>query len=70
MSKRGRKIFDDYIASSLAHIDEGFEHPERHVSNLVSEAKSAGVPTSEIEEEVGDLILAIKTARINKHGGA
>jgi len=61
MSKRGRKIFDDYITSATAHVDESFEHPERHVSNLLQEAEAAGVPASEIEEEVGDLILAIKT---------
>ena len=61
MSKRGRKIFDDYITSATAHVDESFEHPERHVANLLEEAKSAGVPAAEIEEEVGDLILAIKT---------
>jgi hypothetical protein len=62
MSERGRQFFDAYVAQSLndPHLD-AFSM-QSHAYSLVTEARSAGIRTEEIVEEVGEIPQALALA--------
>ena len=55
MTARARKVFNDYVATSLNHPDLAALSVESHVQNLSASAKADNVPATEISEEVGPL---------------
>jgi hypothetical protein len=63
MSQRGRKLFDKYVREVLKHPTLAGIGIQSHVHNLLHEAKSARIPISEIEEEVGPLVQAVSAAK-------
>jgi hypothetical protein len=62
MSKRGREFYDEYIGSSLCNPDLADLPPESHAENLAGGADDAGIPLSEVVEEVGPLAPALASA--------
>jgi branched-subunit amino acid aminotransferase/4-amino-4-deoxychorismate lyase len=61
MSKRGFRLFTEYTQPDLSAL-----HPEEHAKRLIAEAEAAGIPISEITEEVGaiaDAVAAVKAQR-------
>ncbi len=60
MSRRGRELFDMYVTVFMASPEARDGHPETHVANLLATAEDARVEPSEMIEEVGDVLTALR----------
>jgi hypothetical protein len=65
MSERGLRFFTKYT-DRLNQPDLSALHAEDHARKLIAEAEAAGIPISEITEEVGaiaDAVAVVKAQR-------
>jgi len=63
MTKRGRRLFDDYVKSHLNHPVFAALTIGSHAFNVASVAADGHIPVSEIIEEVGPIAPALATVR-------
>ena len=66
MSERGLRLFQDYVANRLDQSRDTTLQTEDHAALLIAEADAAGIPISEVTEEVGAIADALAVVQLNK----